>query len=246
MPVVARIFETMNLNYWAGVLLTGLCLIIVLFRGLSGLIGINLLIVPLMLVGSSLISIYSLSAGTIKIVTNQPHFGWVLAALQFSAYNLVLAIPVLLSLGKKYPAQKLLKASGWLGSIGLGVMAGLIHWALLVNFNSIQRCVLPMALLANFAGKGIYWGYAVVLWGEMFSTLLANTYGVAQRMAVATGWPFYTWVVILTLTGIAIGKIGFVNLIAGGYPLFGYICLIILIILMLKPLTFSLKDRQKS
>ena len=239
------IFETMNLNYWVGVLFTGLCLIMVLFQGLSGIIGINLIIVPLMIVGSTSISIFSLATGTIKSVTNQHHLGWILAALQFSAYNLVLSIPVLLSLGKKYPAAKLLKASGWLGSIGLGIMAGLIHWALLVNFNSIQRCVLPMAFLANFAGKGIYWSYAVVLWGEMFSTLLANTYGVAQRLTAATGWPFSAWVVILTLTGIVIGKIGFVNLIAGGYPLFGYICLIILMILILRPLP-SLRDSGKN
>jgi uncharacterized membrane protein YkvI len=242
------IFETMNLNYWAGILATALCLIVVLCRELSGIIRINLIIVPLMFAGAIFVTVFSLKIGEIKPVTDGNAFHWILAALQFSAYNLVLAIPVLLSLGKKYPARPILQAGGWAGSIGLGVMAGLIQWAILVNFYTIQNCDLPMAVLAKFAGVWVYWGYAVVLWGEMFSTLLANTYGVAQRMAVVTGWPFRVWVFILTTGGIVIGQIGFVNLIARGYPLFGWICLIILILLMGKPLpslSFSGNKRYK-
>lgn len=242
------IFETMNLDYWLGIAATALCLITVLCRELSGIIRINLIIVPLMFAGAIFVTIFSLKMGEMKPVTNHGVFQWILAALQFSAYNLVLAIPVLLSLGKKYPDRTLLNVGGWLGSVGLGIMAGLIHWAILVNFHTIQNNALPMAELAKYAGTWVYWGYAVVLWGEMFSTLLANTYGVAQRLAVVTGWPFRGWVFILTFIGIAIGRIGFVNLIARGYPLFGFICLAILILLIRKPLpslSFSGNNRHK-
>lgn len=230
------IFESMNLNYWLGIVATALCLITVLLRELTGIIRINLIIVPLMFAGAIFVTVLSLKTGEMKPVADGNNFRWILAALQFSAYNLVLAVPVLLSLGKKYPIRIVLRSGGWLGSIGLGLIAGLIHWAILANFYSIQKSPLPMAELAKNAGIWVYWGYAVVLWGEMFSTLVANTYGVAQRLAAVTGWPFRGWVFILTFTGIAIGKIGFVNLIARGYPLFGIVCLVILILLIGKPL----------
>lgn len=239
------IFETMNLGYWTGIVTTALCLIMVLCRELSGIIRINLIIVPLMFAGAIFVTVFSLKRGEINRITDRDAFRWILAALQFSAYNLILAIPVLLSLGKKYPVRPILRAGGWAGSIGLGVMAGLIHWAILVNFSTIQNSDLPMAVLAKYAGIWVYWGYAVVLWGEMFSTLLANTYGVAQRMAVVTGWPFRIWIFILTFSGIVIGRIGFVNLIACGYPLFGLVCLIILILLVGKPLPLLLFSGNK-
>jgi uncharacterized membrane protein YkvI len=228
------IFETLNLNYWVGVIVTALGLIMVLYRELSGIIQINLIIVPLMFAGAVFVTLFSLQFSKKEPLPDCNAFQWILAAIQFSAYNLVLAIPVLLSLGKRYPDSIPLKAGGWLGSLVLGIMAGMIHWAILANFRLIHNCALPMAELAKSAGSWVYWGYAVVLWGEMFSTLLANTYGVAQRLEAVTGWPYKLWVLLLTFAGIAIGRIGFVNLIAYGYPVFGLVCLAILFLLVRK------------
>jgi uncharacterized membrane protein YkvI len=246
------IFETINSNYWVGSLVTGFCLILILVQEFAGVIWINLVIVPLMLLGSIVISISAIqtgsSAGSPMGLPLEVDFSWMLASLQFSAYNIVLAIPVLLSLGKNYPGHWQLKMGGWLGSIGLGIMAGLIHWSILVHFLAVHQYPLPMAILAKSAGEWIYRGYMVVLWGEMFTTLIANTYGVAQRFAAITGWSFRIWVFILTCAGIAIGKMGFINLIAGFYPVFGYLCLVTLFLIILKPLPsllFSAKKRHK-
>ncbi len=250
------VFETINSNYWVGALITGISLNLILRREISGVIWINLIIVPLMLLGSIIISISAFQTGVSAVLPWEPspgipkqgEFSWMLASLQFSAYNIVLAIPVLLSLGKNYPSSRQLKMGGWLGSIGLGIMAGLIHWSILSHFWAVHQCPLPMTILAKSAGKWIYGGYLIVLWGEMFTTLIANTYGVAQRFTAATGWPFQIWVLILTCAGTAIGKMGFINLIAKFYPLFGYICLITLFLIMLKPsssLLFSVKNRYK-
>ena len=91
-----------------------------------------------------------------------------------------------------------------------------------------------MVELARLAGKFPYWGFALILWGEMFTTLLANTYSVAQRLVVFTGLPFGIWLIVVTAAGIAIAQAGFVNLIAGCYPVFGYLCLAILVLIFRK------------
>ncbi|HYH02508.1 MAG TPA: hypothetical protein VEC37_05365, partial [Bacillota bacterium] len=78
-------------------------------------------------------------------------------------------------------------------------------------------------------------GYAFILWGEMLTTLLANVYGLGQRLAAWSGWHLKFWVIILGVAGIVIAKLGFVKLIAGFYPLYGFFSLILIILIVLKP-----------
>lgn len=238
------IFKELGLGYWTGIWFSVLIVILVLFQELPGLIVANLIIVPLMFTGALVVAISAIQNRCAGFLSNAPNLSWILAALQFSSYNLVLAIPVLLSLSRKYPWLIHLKLGGWLGSAILGVMAGLIHWAIIVHFPHLQKSPLPMMDLAQIAGKGMYWAYAVVLWCEMLTTLLADIYGVAQRLAAATGWGFRFCVVLLALAGILIGEIGFSNLVGKFYPLFGYFCLVVLFLMMVKKAPPKIADRK--
>ena len=228
------IFTEIGLGYWTGIALSIIVVILILFQELPGLIFANLIIVPLMFTGTLVVAIFAIQNRCAESLPNTADFSWILAALQFSSYNLVLAIPVLLSLAKKYPWLTHLKSGGWLGGLVLGIMAGLIHWSIIFHYTHLQESPLPMMDLARIAGKGVYWVYALVLWCEMLTTLLADIYGVAQRLVAATGWKFRFWVVVLTLTGVLIGEIGFSNLVAKFYPLFGYFCLVVLFLMMVK------------
>jgi uncharacterized membrane protein YkvI len=228
------IFESIGDNYWTGVLLTGFLLIGVLFFELPGLVSANLIVIPLMFIGSIGISLYAGFTRCATSVAGPFQMNWFPAALQFSAYNLVLAIPVLISLAKEYPYPRWLKYGSWLGSIGLGIMAGFIQWALLCHLSHLEKSALPMVELAKLVGKFPYWVYVGILWGEMFTTLLANTYGITQRLVALSKWPYRIWLVVITITGIIIAQVGFINLIAGCYPVFGYLCLIILVLLLKK------------
>ncbi|HEX3046235.1 MAG TPA: hypothetical protein VHY08_15875 [Bacillota bacterium] len=228
------IFETMGLGYWTGIGLTGLGLIFILSGKLPGLIAVNLIVVPLMFIGSIGVALYTMSQGSVVHSPGVLNYNWFPAAWQFSAYNLILSLPVLLSLGKHYSQTRYLSLSGWMGSLILGLMAGLIHGAILMHLPYLQNAPLPMAVLAKFAGGWVYWGYALILWGEMFTTLLANTFGVAERLVSLTGFPFQVWVIVVVFVGISFGQIGFVNLIGTFYPLFGYLCLGILSFIVFK------------
>lgn len=228
------IFEELGLGYWSGIFVSAVMVILILFKELPGLISANLIIVPLMFGGALLVSIFAIQNRCSIPLSNPNGFNWLLAAVQYSSYNLVLAIPVLLSLCRKYPSGVHLKLGGWLGSLILGVMAGLINWSIILHLPHLSRSQLPMVELARLGGQWLYWVYAAVLWCEMLTTLLANTYGVAQRLAAATDGSFRFWVIILAVVGIFIGQIGFSNLVAKFYPLFGYFCMVLLFLLAFK------------
>ena len=227
--------ESMGVSFWTGEILTAFLLIGVLFFDLSGLISANLIVIPLMLIGSLSISFYGLFTKSATPVTPSFNFQWFFAALQFSAYNVILALPVLLALTQEYPHLGHLKSGSWMGSLGLGLMAGFMQWALLSHFPQMGKQALPMIELARGAGRIPYLIYAVILWGEMFTTLLANTYGLAKRLIVLWELPYRIWVILITLAGLVIAQVGFINLIANCYPLFGILSLIILVLLFFKP-----------
>ena len=222
------IFETVGFGYWPGVVISGLFTVLTLFKGLNGIISVNLIVVPLMLVGSIGISIYAIPNRCVGPIAIGNGLNWMLAAFQYSAYNLILALPVLLSLAQRYPFPRSLKLGSWGGSLGLGLMSGFIHWSILSHLPHLQHSALPMVELAKLMGTWAFWGYIMVLWGEMITTLLANTYGVAQRLMVLTGWPFRWWALISVVVGSFIAQLGFVNLIARFYPLYGFLSLILL------------------
>jgi uncharacterized membrane protein YkvI len=226
------VFQELQLIPRVGMILTGIVVIWVLSRGLAGVVKVNLVLIPLMFM---VCLIVALPAGVSYCPTPfPPTVGWILPALQFSAYNLFLAAPVLLALAKHYPDQALLKAGSWVGSIALGILAALIHWALLAHFPVLQKSALPMAVLARSLSKLVFGGYSLILWGEMLTTLLANTYGLGQRLAVWSGWPLQRWVMILTIAGMFISQWGFVKLIKIFYPIYGWLSLVLLVLMLLK------------
>ncbi len=230
--------DSIGVNFWVGEILTACLLVGVLFFDMAGLISANLIVIPLMIFGSLSISFYGLFTKETVLVMPTFHFQWLFAALQFSAYNVILALPVLLALAQEYPSKSHLKISSWVGSVILGLMAGFMQWALLSHFSLLGKQALPMMELARRAGPIPYWSYALILWGEMFTTLLANTYGLAKRLTVLRGLPYRIWVILLTLGGIQIAQVGFIDLIAKCYPFFGVLSLILLLLLFMKTFRF--------
>lgn len=230
------LFDELKLGYWPGVVITAAISLTVLFRDLPGLMGINTVVVPLMFLGTVGIVLFTVNSGGELPEILRQHRQWVVAALQFSSYNLVLSLPVLIPLSRRYARQPLLVVGGWLGAMGLGVIALWIFWGLISHFRIIRYAELPMVVLAKFLGKPVFFGYVLVLWGEMLTTLVANLFGLGKRLETLIRWPFKWNLLLVTGIGIAIGKIGFANLVAHGYPLYGYLSLVLLVLVMLKPL----------
>jgi uncharacterized membrane protein YkvI len=226
------VFTALHLERGLGIALTGVMLVGALSRGLAGLVKVNLWVIPLMFVFCLIVAGSAFLGRPVPVPRLPAPGSWVLASLQFTAYNLVLAAPVLLALAQAHPDPAVLRLGSWLGSLALGVLALLIHGSILARFAVAQQSALPMVVLAKRAHVVIFWGYSVVLWGEMLTTLLADVYSLGQRLCAWSSWSFRGWVVILSLIGIIISNLGFVKLIAVFYPVYGCLSLVLLVLIL--------------
>ena len=93
--------------------------LLALVKPLAGLKGVNTLVVPLLCLTGLLLNLGSVGVAGPLVPVGLPYGSWLWSALQYSAYNLILALPVLVTLYRLEPDPIILKGGGLLGGAPL-------------------------------------------------------------------------------------------------------------------------------
>lgn len=219
-----------SLGLWGAVFLT----LLVLVQPLAGLKGVNSLVVPLLCLTGLLLNLWGQGITAPLDAAPSVSGGWFLAALQYSAYNLMLALPVLVTLYRLESDPVVLRWGGVVGGLTLGILAFLFH-TVLKNYN-FAAVDLPVLFLT----KNWRWGwpvfYSFVLWGELFTSLVANAYGLSARFNLEKDGFYLGKLLFILLMAALVSQFGFARLITKVYPLSGYFAFTLLLPLALRPL----------
>jgi uncharacterized membrane protein YkvI len=219
---------------------TGLTVIITIFvlrMKLDGIFLANKIIVPTIFL--SLILMFILNPIKYPMPSNiEFHLfsNWSYSALLYACYNLTLALSVFCTLGQENIRYHEFFIGALLGGMILGVLALLI-----------VLMELPLtAIYADFPLleiiKQINWPLFEVilklaLWGEIFSTLVGNVYGLTKRF-VSDSAKYNSFMMLICLIAWPFSLIGFTKLLSTLYPLFGTIFLALIIMVISQKLTF--------
>jgi uncharacterized membrane protein YkvI len=79
-----------------------------------------------------------------------------------------------------------------------------------------------------------YFIYIAVIFGEVFTSVIGNLYGLEKQVATYIKIPRMVIVCLILCIAAFISKIGYSSLISALYPIFGYICLGMLVLLIVK------------
>lgn len=234
--------EQLGLPYQLGIILTVLLCYLVIKRGLDGLFLVNSFVVPLMLIFSLLIVIklgwfdqgLSASFKFNNWITDWNGWGWLVSALTYVAFNLAMSQAVLVPMGKEISAQAQLKWGGILGGAGLAFMLLASHIALLMFMPEALNLDVPMAEIIKDIGWLLFLLFLIVVYGEVFTTLIGNIFGMARQMANSFKLPENWTIAMLLLSCFVVSQVGFSSLVAHLYPSFGYMGLVLLLFLIIK------------
>lgn len=194
--------------------------------GNEGLLGASLALVPWLLGGCFALLCFSAASpahGVVHVGTFPP---WWFAALLYVSYNMGLALAVLTSLAEEVPPRQA-RLAGLLGGLGLGAALGACTLTLLLMANPYGE--FPLLDAAALGGPIFQGGYALILWAAMLTTALANTNALAGRLTILKA-PWRG--VALCLAALPWTTLGFSRLIALFYPLYGYLGLFLLVLLL--------------
>jgi len=208
--------------------------VLVLLKPLSGLKKVNSLVVPFLCLTGFLLNLGGEGTRALLAPGGTATGNWLVAALQYSAYNLFLALPVLVNLYRLEPDPVVLRWGGLVGGSTLGILAFFFH-AILKNYD-FSGIDLPVLFLTRDWKWGWPLFYSLVLWGELFTSLVANAYGLISRFRLEQTRFYGGKLLSLMVMAALISRFGFARLIKKVYPFYGYLAFTLLIPLMVRSL----------
>lgn len=228
--------EQLHLSYQSGLLITLFLAYLVLIRGIQAIMTVNSIVVPIMILFSFIVVIYtwnSPGSGNWLAISSDYSVGTIwLAPFQYTAFNLAMSQAVLVPMGASIENRSVLYWGGLIGGLGIGLLLLSAHFALSAQMPGIAQFEIPMGNIMTGLGSATQAAYLLVIYGEIFTTFIADTYGLSLQLQQRTMLhPKVILIAILTLSFI-VSQIGFKMLLSVLYPLFGMISMAWLVMMV--------------
>lgn len=247
----ALFYEFFGLPYYFGIFFTVIPAAIIAVKGIKGILNVNLVIAPLMILIvvtiSSLCLYYHANGDLIRNLhyEDDQTYKWLMSALLYVAYNIILATPILVPMGKEVTNKNVLTRGITIGAVTMGIIILLLNTVILNHIEQDSLYQIPMLYIVEPFNDLVKYSFIVVLWLEIFTTILSNLFGLANRIQVATRYSYSSIVVIICFAAIFISRLDFKTLLSILYPTFGFISLLFILFLAIKQLYLKIRALEK-
>jgi uncharacterized membrane protein YkvI len=220
--------EHLHLNFQFGLLVTMLACFLLLRKGMSAIVAVNTVIAPLMIMFSIYLLVHTVpepDSGPFAAANTASPLATGMSPFLYAAFNLSLAQAVLVPLGSAIGDSQTLRRGAWLGGIGIGLLLLASHFTLSSRLPDITGLNIPMARIAEQFGIWVHGLYILLIYSEIFTTLISDLYGMIRQLQQHTRLHDNVLAAGLLLLCFAIGQFGFGKLLSTLYPLFGLLSL---------------------
>lgn len=232
--------EQLGLTKSVGVIFTIILSIITMIIGIKGLFAVNVIVVPMMITFSFILLYFSIQLPFfMENILFIPYAadGWkaVVSPFSYAAFNLMLAQAVLVPVASDIKDDQTIKWGGIIGGSALTIILISSHLTLVMVPN-IEAYEIPMASIMRSLASSFYWVFVFVIYGEIFTSVIGNVFGVERQVKQYIKIPTILIVLIIFTISYFGSFIEYGTLLSYLYPLFGYISLTFIILLWMKPL----------
>lgn len=224
--------EQLHISRWFGVIFMMILCYLLISKGIEGLHHINGLIVPFMILFS--FTIFLLSKPSLQLVLDiEPTHSlfWIFKAVIYASLNLSLSLAVLIPLAHQLKKPSIIKKSSLVGGLGLTFLLLFNHFAI-GQLKSLQNIEIPTAELVSNYNEWIHFFFVCIILGEIFSTLAANGFGIAELCYEKKKIPRKITLGLLLIFCAICSIFQYSTLISFVYPLFGVVGLIVILRLL--------------
>ena len=221
--------QEFEINRIIGSAFLSLICFIVFLKNIDSIAKINNIIIPILILTIVILGIKNcttISVDSIGCNINSDNtYFWIINAIIYASYNLILLIPVLINLNKFIKRQKQIILVSIMTSIIIFVISTLI-FLLLVNVD-IDFANLEMPVVYVIKNTFNSWDkiYGIIILIAIFTT--ATSVGISFLNNICKNKKsFPLFVSILCITSLLFVKISFSNLVKIMFPIFGYLGLI--------------------
>lgn len=212
-----------------GSLLLVILTYIILKKGTKGVIILNEIIVPILIIFITIIGVITINEIKWNNITNYiiqtNQTNWLISSVLYSSYNSILLIPVLISMNKIINKKLENKIITIITCI-ITIILSLIIYMLLIKIDvNIKELEMPAVYTISKMGNILKNIYGIILLSSIITTTISLINSFLQN--VAKNKKSYTqYTNILCITSLIISNLGFSNLVEILYPIFGYLGII--------------------
>lgn len=244
----ALLHQRFDVPFQYGVLFMAILCIGTFIFDVKGVILINTILAPLLIVGSLLLGIYILVFRDISVFSNEVlqavHLitdNWITSSIIYVSYNTITSVVVLTSMLSLLDSKKTARIGAFTAGGALGVIGLFLGLATLINYGDIQGLEIPMLAIVMHYMPIIQYIYIFVLLSAMFTTAIANGYGFITRMSSLLHMSRKMFIIIFVSIAIVFSQFGFSNMVGKIYPFFGYLGIFEIVLIFLYFIVVNLK-----
>ena len=218
--------QAFNINQILGSCILAVISYAVFLRNIEGLAKINSIIIPiliLVIVIIGIINIFNMNFENISINKDTSIF-WLVQAILYASYNLILVEPVLINLKKMLKSKKQIIMT----SVGVGInmfILTLLEFFLLTHLENLRTSEMPLITVIQHKFSNFTLIYGTIILIAIFTT--ATSLGISFLNNICKNKKSFPQIAaILCITSVIVSPIGFSNLVNNLFPLFGFLGLI--------------------
>jgi len=231
--------QRFHMPYQVGVLAMAICCYITFLFDVKGVIAVNSILAPILLVGVLIVGLYMWFFRSTSVISNIVQVflvvrdNWFSSAIIYVSYNIITAVVVLTTLHKLITSKFTARLGSFLAGIALGMIGLILGFVILVHYKDIQGIEIPMLAIVMRYAKVVQYIYIIVLISAMFTTAVANGYGILSKLNINKAKGGKVKLAFFISVAVVFSQIGFSNMVGKVYPIFGYIGIFQIILIML-------------
>lgn len=207
---------------------------VVFFTSVKGVIKASEYIVPVLLIFIVIIGGINLSTINVEVDIPVLKSGWFLSSIIYCSFNMILLIPVLISLRKQITRKSNIKYISIICGILMIIISLMIFMLLPKCDVDISTLEMPVVYVISTAFSKFKSIYAFIILSSIFTTAISIGIGFLQNIC-KTKKSYPQFVLFMCITSLIVTNFGFSKLVNIVYPVFGYLGIIqMLFIIKLK------------
>ena len=224
-------------NY-AALIMGAICTVFIL-SNIKGIVTLSTVTTPVLIAGIVLAGTYIIifnSVETAAITGYIKHLtgNWFFSSLLYVSYNSIPAIVLMCSLQPYLKTRRTGIAGGILGGLVLCLTALVINISIFLFYPAALETELPILSILKSSSESAGNLYAIILWLAMFVSAVTSGFCFTERAVSLVRIVRKLVILVLCAAAVPLSTLGFSRLISAIYPVFGYLGLFMIIVVLLQ------------
>jgi uncharacterized membrane protein YkvI len=241
--------ETLGLPQRFAVLIMGIICMLFILTNIKGIAVLSSVVTPVLVAGIILSGIYIIimkesPASAFPAYLSRITDNWFFSSLLYVSYNSIPAVMMMCSMFPYLKTRRTAAAAGILGGAVLSLAALVINTVISLFYPSAVEKEIPVMDILYSLSSPAGSLYALLLWLAMLISAVTSGFCFTDRISNSLKVSRKVLAFLLCAAAVPLSALGFSRLISLVYPVFGYLGLFMIIVMLITCITAQLYGRK--